>query len=243
MSEIINSAPHHSITPVAALKAHLAPWRWFRKFAGICSDVSVMGFFHTAEHWAAGELARKSREQAWMVHRRVPPAPVIEEARQSLRAGLAEHASPEHIVGLVAVLTSGRANFDPIRRAAFVDTMAALLIEESEMAPFSTAALAAAVYKTLTENKFVPEVPELLGAIRSAGVAMAGCADRLDRLQTAAAMARQCLCSLGDLSAEEHRSLTHQAGLTASNLSPSRFASAASASSLVPTVAEVATHG
>ncbi|MCL8385298.1 hypothetical protein [Xanthobacter aminoxidans] len=202
MSEIINSAPHHSITPVAALKTHLAPWRWFRKFADICSDASVMGFFHAAEHSATGELARKSREQAWMVHRRAPPAPVIDEARQVLRAGLAEHASPEDILGLVTVLTSGRANFDPIRRAAFVDTMAELLIEESEMAPFSTAALAAAVYKTLTENKFIPELPELLEAIRSAGVAMAGVADRLDRLQAAAAMARQCLCSLGELGAQ-----------------------------------------
>ncbi|AHB50073.1 hypothetical protein W911_06930 [Hyphomicrobium nitrativorans NL23] len=108
----------------------------------------------------------KLKDLALHVWNRTPRFIDTHDALEKLKTAAESQASKAAISSIVSVMLQSRASFDPSRKAGYVDALLAVLLMENDLRPFSRAALAAAVYRVITNEEFLPEIAKVLRFIR-----------------------------------------------------------------------------
>ena len=96
----------------------------------------------------------------------LPETDVLESDIDIIRAALSEPLDRSQIASITAAMCDAIPTFDAVRAGGYLDALLFALEAENAVDPFCPAALAAAAYKLLWSERFVPEPQKVIETLR-----------------------------------------------------------------------------
>ena len=169
--EIAERQPARSKPPSAVLASHLGPYVAIRRLPlrAVHDLLDRMRNLPSAgdypERWRNHRAAHLAEAEELAAE--LPARTELTAIAERIRAASEKHAGRVEIARITAAMADGIATFDAERAGGYLDALLFALELEANVDPFSTAALAAGCYETMTRSRFVPEPAALIDSIRA----------------------------------------------------------------------------